>query len=128
MANDKMMPTTIEQLLCTVDRGTKAAFVRFPDHIVPGGKPLVIQIRELSYNEVAAIKQATADSQLRIVLAGTVAPSFKELAEKMSVPTPFDAIKSVLSAGEIEELSLRIEQLSGFRRRLSEIVEDIEKN
>lgn len=128
MGNDKMTPTTVEQLLGIGQREIKTACVRFPGHIVAGGDPLVIQIRELSYNEVAAIKQASTDSQLRIVLAGTAAPSFKDLAIKMGVPTPFDAIKSVLSAGEIEELALRIEQLSGFRRRLSEIVEDIEKN
>ena len=128
MENDKMTPTTVEQLIGIGLREPKSAFVRFPGHIVAGGDPLVIQIRELSYNEVSAIKQATTDSQLRIVLAGTVSPSFKELAVSMGVPTPFDAIKSVLSAGEIEELALRIELLSGFRGRLSEIVEDIEKN
>ena len=125
---DMMMPTTVEQLLSVAPRERKRRCVRFPGHPVGDGDPLTVEIRELSYNEVAAIKQATTDTQLRIVLAGTVEPSFKDLAVKKGLPTPFDAIKWLLSAGEIEELAIQIELLSGFRRKLSEIAEDVEKN
>lgn len=121
-------PTTIEQLLGTEAREPKTALVRFRDHPTADGSPLTFRIRELSYNQVAEIKRSTADSALRTVLMGVAAPSFKELAESLNLPTPFDAIKRILSAGEIDELQVEIEKLSGFRRKLSEVVEDIEKN
>ena len=125
---EKVQVTTIEQLLQTSVREPKTALIRFRDHPTADGAPLTLRIRELSYNQVSDIKRATTDGALHTVLLGVAEPSFKELAQSMNLPTPFDAIKKILSAGEIDELQLEIEKLSGFRRKLSEIVEDIEKN
>lgn len=122
--------TTIEQLLAAEPREPKTALVSFPGHVLPDSSPLTVQIRELGYNKVAEIKRATTDTELHVVLAGVVAPDLKDagLQEHLGAPTPFDAIRKLFSAGEIAELAMEIERLSGYRRRVSELIEDVEKN
>ena len=51
-------------------------------------------------------------------MAGCVEPNLKDerLLEKFGGATPADAVKKMLLAGEIADLSAAVERLSGYRR------------
>lgn len=98
-------------------------------------QPVVFKVRELSYNEIRDIhtmedRHANGDVSIAVVLAGVVEPNLRDqrLLEKYGVPTPAMLLPKLLAAGEIDELAYRIEQLSGYRRTMTEIVDDIKKN
>ncbi len=84
------------------------------------GKPAVFTIRALPYGKVQEIRQVTDEKKasLHILLHGCVDPNWKDpalLNPSEGIATPFDAMQSKLLAGEIEDVSMEIERLSGFR-------------
>lgn len=141
------MMTTVEQLLALVPATKARQTVRLlrtkPPAEVDAGNTaeneemeetteLFFTIRPLTYNQIADLREREnkRDAEVHTVLLGMVSPNLKDasLQEALDVRTPIDAIKNILLAGEISELAMRIEQLSGFRKRMTEIVEDVQKN
>ena len=92
-----------------------------------GQEPVVFSLRSLSYNRVAELKKIGGeDMKLHILLAGIKNPDLKnqELLDKYGAATPLDLLKILLLPGEIEDLSLAVERLSGYR---VDTIEEIKK-
>lgn len=83
------------------------------------GKKAVFTIRALPYGKVQELRQMDERStSLHIVLQGCVDPDWKDkglLDPAAGIVTPLDAIQSRLLAGEIADIALEIEKLSGYR-------------
>ena len=99
------------------------------------GTDVVFTVRDLGYNEIKDIHRMEGgrpdgDIAVAVVLAGVREPNLRaaELRERYSAPTPAELLPKMLSAGEIDELAMRIERLSGYRRSVTEIVGDVKKN
>ena len=83
-----------------------------------GEDPVIFSLRSLSYNRVAEIRKIGGeDSKLHIVLAGVKEPDLKNqaLLDHYGAATPLELLKVMLIPGEIEDLCLEIEKLSGYR-------------
>lgn len=83
-----------------------------------GQEPVIFSLRSLSYNRVAELKKTGGeDIRLHILLAGIKSPDLKsqELLDKYGAATPLELLKILLLPGEIEDLSLAVERLSGYR-------------
>lgn len=85
------------------------------------GGPARVTLRGLPYGKVQELREMTRDADIHILLAGC-----QELAElagdsriqsRMDAATPVDAVKGLLLPGEIDDLSLEVERLCGYRRR-----------
>ena len=95
------------------------------------GKDVIFKIRSLPYNTVARLreKEDQKEFSLHVVLEGVVSPNLRdeELLKAHDAPTPIELIKSILRPGEIEDISIQIEKLSGYRTDTVRLVEDIKK-
>lgn len=97
------------------------------------GKDIIFTVRALPYDRVREIEKqedgVNGHAREAIILAGVTEPNLKDaqLLEKYHVPTPYELLPKLLTAGEVDELSLRIERLSGYRRSVTELVEDVQK-
>jgi len=92
------------------------------------GKPVVFRLRALPFSRVAEIRQVDGESQsVHIILAGVASPDLRSpaLMEKYGAATPADMLKAMLLPGEIDDLAIRVEQLSGYR---STVTEEVKKN
>lgn len=93
------------------------------------GEDVVFTIRAMAYDRIAEIRQLSHDGAIHIVLAGVVSPDLKSptLLEKYKAATPAELLKNplFLLPGEVEELSMQIERLSGFRINM---LEEVKKN
>lgn len=129
-----MEPDILDVLLHVGPRKMTACKVRLRQLSEQAGCDAVFTVRELGYNEVHEIQRMESGEQgdptVAVVLAGVTAPDLRApaLLERFSAPTPAEALKKMLSAGEIEELARRIEQLSGYRRTVTELVDEVKKN
>lgn len=90
------------------------------------GEPVVFTLRALTYNETRQIQDKPREEQaVSAVLYGCKDPDFRDkrlLDPERGVVTPPDAIKARLTAGEIDELYIEIQKLSGYlRRTLAEV-------
>lgn len=90
------------------------------------GEPVVFTLRALTYNETRQIQDKPREDQaLSAVLYGCKDPDFRDkrlLDSEKGIVTPLDAIKARLSAGEIDEAYVEIQELSGYlRRTLAEV-------
>ena len=90
------------------------------------GEPVVFTLRALTYNEPRQIQDKPREDQaLSAVLYGCKDPDFRDkrlLDAEKGIVTPLDAIKARLSAGEIDEAYIEIQELSGYlRRTLAEV-------
>lgn len=84
------------------------------------GAPIVFTLRALPYGRINELRKISSDeTDIDILLAGCVEPSLKEksLLEKFDAPTPAELVRSMLLPGEIADLSIEVEKLSGYRRR-----------
>ena len=85
------------------------------------GAPVVFTLRGLSYDQVRKVQEKPRSDQAAFgVLYGCVSPKWgaAELLDKTrGIATPVDAIKARLIPGEIDELYMEIQQLSGYLRR-----------
>lgn len=84
------------------------------------GAPVIFTLRALPYGAVQDIRSMSeGDQEVQIVLQGCVDPNLRDaqLLDKFGAVTPADALRSLLLPGEISDLSLEIERLSGYRRR-----------
>lgn len=92
-----------------------------------GQEPVIFTLRSLSYNRVAEIKKIGGeDVKLHILLAGVRSPDLKnqELLDKYGAATPLDLLKILLLPGEIEDLCMEVERLSGYR---VDTIEEVKK-
>ena len=90
------------------------------------GEPVVFTLRALTYNETRQLYDKPREDQaLSAVLYGCKDPDFRDkrlLDSEKGIVTPLDAIKARLFAGEIDELHIEIQKLSGYlRRTLAEV-------
>lgn len=82
------------------------------------GTPVVFTIRALTYDQTRKVQDRPRGEQaVNGVLLGCVEPAWKDcslLDASRGIATPIDAIKSKLTAGEIDELYAEIQVLSGY--------------
>ena len=91
------------------------------------GAPVVFTLRALPYGKVQDIRTMTdAEQEVNILLGGCIDPDRKsaELQERYGVPTPVEAVRALLLPGEISDLAMEVERLSGYRRRTIEEVKN----
>lgn len=84
------------------------------------GTPIVFTLQALPYGRIQDIRQMPEDDQeAQIAVQGCMDPSFKaqELMDKYGTATPIDALRAMLLPGEIADIALEVERLSGYRRR-----------
>lgn len=85
------------------------------------GEPVVLTLRGLSYDQVRQVQEKPRSDQAAFgVLYGCVSPKWGDAAlldRTRGIATPVDAIKARLIPGEIDELYMEIQQLSGYLRR-----------
>lgn len=85
------------------------------------GQPVVFRLQGLPYGEVQKIRSMSdAEAPLQILLGGCRDPDFGDrrlLRPEAGIVTPSDALKAMLTPGEIMDLSQEIEKLSGFRQK-----------
>lgn len=90
------------------------------------GEDVVFDLKALPYSRVADIKKMgeQSDVDVQILLAGVASPDLKnkELATKYHAETPAELTKKLLLAGEIEDISRKIEHLSGYRETTLETI------
>lgn len=90
------------------------------------GEPVVFTLRAMTYNETRQVQDKPREDQaLSAVLYGCKDPDFRDkrlLDSEKSIATPLDVIKARLNPGEIDELYIEIQKLSGYlRRTLTEV-------
>nr|WP_325212346.1 hypothetical protein [uncultured Oscillibacter sp.] len=90
------------------------------------GEPVVFTLRGLTYREIRDIQDKRREDQaVSAVLYGCKDPDFRDkrlLDPEKGVAAPLDAIKAKLTAGEIDELYIEIQKLSGYlQRTLAEV-------
>lgn len=84
------------------------------------GELVIFTLRALTYDETRRLQDKPREDQaVSAVLYACKDPSWgdKRLLDAVGVATPLDAIKTRLSAGEIDELYIEIQKLSGYLRR-----------
>jgi hypothetical protein len=92
------------------------------------GGDIIFRLRALPYSRVADIRRLDYEDQsVHIALAGTVSPDLKskELLDKYKAATPAELLKDLLLPGEIDDLALQVEKLSGYK---SAVTEEVKKN
>ena len=92
------------------------------------GADVIFKLRALPYSRVSELRSVDQENYLiHIVLAGVISPNLRDqaLMDKYDATTPVDALKALLLPGEIDDLAIRVEQLSGYKK---EVTEEIRKN
>lgn len=89
-------------------------------------EPVVFTLRAMTYNETRQVQDKPREDQaLSAVLYGCKDPDFRDkrlLDSEKGIATPLDVIKARLNPGEIDELYIEIQKLSGYlRRTLAEV-------
>lgn len=130
-----MEKNIIDVLLGLGPREGRRQRIKMRDLSRRAGQDVVFTVRELGYNEIQDINRMEGgrpdgDVNIAVILAGVVEPDLRSgaLRERYGAPTPAMLLPKMLSAGEIAELAMRIEKLSGYRRQVTEIVDDVKKN
>lgn len=123
-------PSTLELLLgadvTSVKTNLPTARYEVPRLSEEAGAPVVFTLRALPYGRVQELKRLTEEADIQILLAGCVDPDLKAAAlqEKFQGVTPAETIKAMLLPGEIADLSIAVEKLSGYRRTTIEEVKN----
>ena len=81
------------------------------------GAPVVFTLRALPYGRVQELKRLTEEADIQILLAGCVEPDLKAAALQ-------EKFKAMLLPGEIADLAIAVEKLSGYRRTTIEEVKN----
>lgn len=132
MATEKKTPTTVEKLLGACNRAPGEQCLQFKSWTDADGNPVVFRIRELSYDKVRELQEMNTgkDFPAAIITAGVVEPNLRDerLQQACGAATPYEVVRKMLRAGELEDLQAAIEKLSGYRGSTLQIFADIEKN
>lgn len=94
--------------------------VELPRLSALAGEPVVFTLRGLTYREVRRLQEHREDRSAYAVLYGCTNPSWKDprlLEPEKGLATPVDVIQAKLLPGEIEDLFVEIQLLSGYLRR-----------
>ena len=121
------MDKTVELLLATTLNNPPEKEYKIKRLSKESGGDIIFRLRALAFSHVAEVRAADSSEQsIRIILAGTVSPDLKsaELLSHYGAMTPADLLKKMLLPGEIDDLALRIERLSGYK---ATVVEEIKK-
>jgi len=89
------------------------------------GGDVVFRLRALPFSRVAEVRRIDEDGQaVHIILAGVISPDLKNqaLLNKYDAATPAELIQAMLLPGELDDLALKIEQLSGYKKTVLEEV------
>lgn len=125
-------PTTVEKLLGACNRAPGEQCLQFKSWTDADGNPVVFRIRELSYDKVRELQEMNTGKDLAaaIITAGVVEPNLRDerLQQACGAATPYEVVRYMLRAGELEDLQAAIEKLSGYRGSTLQIFADIEKN
>ena len=112
-------PTTVEKLLGACNRAPGEQCLQFKSWRDADGNPVVFRIRELSYDKVRELQDMNTGKDLAaaIITAGVVEPNLRDerLQQACGAVTPYEVVRKMLRAGEIEDLQVAIEKLSGYR-------------
>jgi len=84
------------------------------------GQDVIFTLRGLPYDKIRRAQKMEDDRALSMVLDGCAEPDFRDkrlLDEETGIITPFDAIKSRLTTGEIDEIAVEVQILSGYLSR-----------
>ncbi len=123
-------PSALELLLgkgvINVEKNLPTAKYEIPRLSTAAGAPVVFTLQALPYGRTQDMKRLTQDGELQILLAGCVDPDLKatSLQTKFGGVTPAETVKALLLPGEIADLSVAIERLSGYRRTTIEEVKN----
>lgn len=90
------------------------------------GEPVIFTLRGWTYNEIRQVQgKPREDQAVSGVLYGCKEPDWRDkrlLDPERGIVTPLDVIKSKLYPGEIDELYVEIQMLSGYlNRTLAEV-------
>lgn len=125
-------PTTVEKLLGACNRAPGEQCLQFKSWTDADGNPVVFRIRELSYDKVRELQEMNTGKDLpaAIITAGVIEPNLRDerLQQACGAATPYEVVRKMLRAGELEDLQAAIEKLSGYRGSTLQILADIEKN
>lgn len=90
------------------------------------GEDVIFELSALSLDRLEELR-GKEDFYSLAVLEGVKEPNLKDkrLQEKFNVHTPIEALKKMLSAGEIEDLYIKISHLSGYGMKT---YEEVKKN
>ena len=125
-------PTTVEKLLGACNRAPGEQCLQFKSWRDADGNPVVFRIRELSYDKVRELQDMNTGKDLpaAIITAGVVEPNLRDerLQQACGAATPYEVVRKMLRAGELEDLQTAIEKLSGYSGSTLRILADIEKN
>lgn len=132
MSEETKKDNVLDVLLGMPQRKARTAQVKMLRMSEDAGVDVIFTIRELSYSKVAEINKlsAEADDTAEVIAAGVAEPNLRDdaLLAHYHVKTPHDLVRKLMSAGDAEELRVRIEQLSGYRQRTTALIEDVKKN
>ena len=123
-------PSALELLLgadiTSVKANLPTARYEVPRLSEEAGAPVVFTLRALPYGRVQELKRLTEEADIQILLAGCVDPDLKAAAlqEKFQGVTPAETLKAMLLPGEIADLAIVVEKLSGYRRTTIEEVKN----
>ena len=109
---DAQAPNVMEQL------PTKQVEVKRLSEIL--GEKAVFTLRALPYGRVQDLRRMPeSEQEIQILLAGCVDPDLRSdrLMAHFGAATQVDAVRALLLPGEIADLSMEVERLSGYRRR-----------
>ncbi|WNX85789.1 hypothetical protein RWV98_05840 [Agathobaculum sp. NTUH-O15-33] len=134
MAQETAEVSTVERLLGVCKRPPAEQLLTFNSWRDDKGKPVAFHVRALTYNEVEEINEMNRGNSGKIAAAiickGVIAPDLRDerLQQALGVATPYEVVTKMLRAGEIVDLQIAIEKLSGYRHSTISVVADIEKN
>ena len=82
------------------------------------GNPVVFTLKGLPYGRTQELRRLMEEADVQILLAGCIDPDLKSpaLQEKFKGVTPAETVKAMLLPGEIADLAIAVERLSGYRR------------
>ena len=92
------------------------------------GEPVVFRLKALTYDQTRRVQDKPRGEQaVEMVLLGCTEPNWRApglLDPAKNIATPIDAIKTKLTAGEIDELAVEIQMLGGYTVRALEDVKN----
>lgn len=122
--------STITDLLTLELPKPQTRQLKIPRLKLADGSPLTLTLRQLTYSRVADLKRMNDNIEIQTVLAGVTEPNLRDmqLCERFGAATPVELVAKMFLPGEIEEIAEHIERLSGYRRRMTQLVEEVQKN
>ena len=123
------MTTTLDTLLISTLPDPLHKTVRVPRLVMADGTPLTLELQQLTFNQIADLRERHKDFAVHTVLAGVKSPSLRDsaLREHFDVETPVDLIKKLFLPGKIDAPCTHISKLSGYDKKTVELVQEIKK-